>query len=75
MKKKTWVNLGYPLTLRPWVHNWDNLIEIMFFKKKHEDQFLINQMLKNEIKEKYQFFFKKNQNQPIILVMTLIPTP
>jgi len=55
MKKKrfmpTWVN-----TLTPWsyAHDWDNSIESKE-KKWHEDQFSINEMLKDEIEKKINF--------------------
>jgi hypothetical protein len=45
-----------PLTPKTWAHDWDNLIKIKLKnKKKHEYQFLINQMLKDKIEKKINF--------------------
>jgi hypothetical protein len=49
-KKKDLSQLG--LISQPWAQNYDNLIEK---KKNHEDWFLINQILKDEIKNKSIF--------------------
>jgi hypothetical protein len=47
----TYVN---PLTLRPWTYDWDNPIKKMI-KNTYEDQFLLNQMLKDDNEKKIKF--------------------
>jgi hypothetical protein len=48
------------VNLLPWTQDWDNLKK-KFEKKKHEDQFLINQILKDEIEIKI-IFLKKSKS-------------
>jgi hypothetical protein len=50
----TYVN---PLTLRPWTYDWDNPIKKMI-KNTYEDQFLLNQMLKDDNEKKNQILKK-----------------
>jgi len=67
----TWVN-----TLTPWpyAHDWDNSIESKE-KKWHEDQFSINEMLKDEMEKKsiLENDLKKDQSQPMLTFKTRDP--
>ena len=56
-------NLSQPS--QSWTHDWDNIIEKKV-KKKHENQFSINQMCEGRIE-------KKNQNQLVLTLETRDP--
>jgi hypothetical protein len=61
--ESTRVNL---LTPWPWTNDWDNPIKKDIKKKNYGDQFLLNQMLKDEM----EIILKKNQSQPVLTFKT-----